>query len=232
MASIRVRRPASLGCAAGSARPDWPTPRTAPATKVDIDLMKRVCVFCGSSDTIADGYLRSARAVGRLLAGRGIGVVYGGGSTGLMGALADGALAAGGQVIGVLPHMFDTPALAHHQLTDLELVNGMHERKSRMAELSDGFIALPGGLGTFEELFEMLTWAQIGLHRHPVGLLNVRGYFDPLLALIEHAARQGFIYAEHQRLLVCEPDPARLIDAMTEYEPPEGLSRWVDRDGG
>lgn len=176
-------------------------------------------------------YLRAAAALGELLAERGSTIVYGGGSTGLMGSLADAALEAGGKVIGVLPRMFDTPALAHAGLTQLELVPGMHERKARMAELAQGFIALPGGFGTLEELFEMLTWAQIGLHQRPVGVLNVDGYYDPLLSLIRHARDQGFIYAEHQRLLACERDPQKLLLAMEAYQPPEGLSRWVDRGG-
>lgn len=194
-------------------------------------MLARICVFCGSSDAVPVGYLQAAATLGELLADRGVAIVYGGGSTGLMGALADAALGGGGEVIGVLPRIFDTPALAHAGLTKLELVPGMHERKARMAELADGFIALPGGFGTFEELFEMLTWAQIGLHYRPVGALNVDGYFDPLLSLIKHAQDQGFIYAEHQQLLACESDPARLLQAMEAYQPPEGLSRWVDRGG-
>jgi uncharacterized protein (TIGR00730 family) len=194
-------------------------------------MMERVCVYCGSSDSVPPPYLHAAAALGELLAERGTTIVYGGGSTGLMGSLADAALGAGGRVIGVLPRIFDTPALAHAGLTELELVPGMHERKARMAELADGFIALPGGFGTFEELFEVLTWAQIGLHHRPVGVLNVNGYFDPLLALIEHAEEQGFIYAEHQRLLANDSEPTGLLRSMEAYQPPEGLARWVDRGG-
>ena len=170
--------------------------------------------------------------MGRELAHEGIEVVYGGGSTGLMGALADAALAAGGRVVGVLPRFFDTPELAHKDLTDLHLVDTMHERKAMMAELSRGFIALPGGLGTMEELFEILTWAQIGLHRDPVGALNVEGYFTPLIEFIEHAHREGFLYAEHRSLLTSEAEPERLLARMRTYRPPEGIERWVQRGGG
>ncbi|MGA9531645.1 MAG: TIGR00730 family Rossman fold protein [Anaerolineales bacterium] len=193
--------------------------------------LRRICVFCGSSDSVPSAYLEAAAEIGELLAERGITIVFGGGSTGLMGALANAALAAGGRVIGVLPRIFNTPALAHAGLTELELVDGMHERKARMAELADGFIALPGGFGTFEELFEVLTWAQIGLHHKPVGVLNIDGYFDPLLALIAHAGDQGFIYAEHQQLLANDREPAGLLRSMEDYQPPEGLARWVDRGG-
>lgn len=191
--------------------------------------LKRVCVYCGSSDSVPAGYLEAARAMGQALAARGLTVVYGGGRTGMMGALADAALAAGAQVIGVLPRIFHTPSLAHSGLTELYLVEDMHQRKARMAELADAFVALPGGFGTLEELFEILTWAQIGLHRRPVGVLNVQGYFDPLLGLIEHVRRNGFIYAEHRGLLLCEAEPERLLERMETYRPPDGLERWVAR---
>lgn len=193
--------------------------------------LTRICVFCGSSDRIDGRYLRAAAAMGRELAQQGLDVVYGGGRTGLMGALADAALEAGGGVIGVLPRVFDTPELAHRGLTELHLVDTMHERKALMAELSQGFIALPGGLGTMEELFEILTWAQIGLHAHPVGALNVSGYFTPLIKFIEHAQREGFLYAEHRSLLTDEADPARLLERMRAYRAPEELERWVQRGG-
>jgi len=188
-----------------------------------------LCVFCGSSDSVEPTYLQAASGLGRMLAQRGVAIVYGGGRTGLMGALAQAGLADGGRVVGVLPRIFDTPALAERGLSELHLVDSMHERKARMAELADGFIALPGGFGTFEELFEVLTWAQIGLHQRPVGVLNVAGYFDPLMKLIEHAAEHGFIYSEHRALLQCEADPDRLLEQMTNYQPPVELARWVDR---
>lgn len=188
-----------------------------------------VCVYCGSSDRIEAHYLEAAEAMGVELAQRDITVIYGGGSTGMMGSLANSALQAGGRVIGVLPHFFDTPELAHYELTELVRVDNMHQRKAKMAELADGFIALPGGFGTYEELFEILTWAQIGLHHHPVGVLNVDGYFEPLFDLIEHAERHGFIYSEHRQLLSNEASPAALLEAMDQYQPPEDLKQWVER---
>ncbi len=172
--------------------------------------------------------------MGWALAGRGLTLVFGGGRTGMMGALADAALAAGGQVIGVIPEQFNNPTLAHAGLSELQVVGSMHVRKARMVELADAFVALPGGFGTLEELFEILTWAQIGLHDRPVGLLNAEGYFGPLLAQIERARGEGFIYDEHRSLLVCEADPESLLDRVAAYRPPQGLDRWVNRrqEGG
>jgi len=193
--------------------------------------MKAICVYCGSSDRLHPAYLQAARAMGTTIARRGLELVYGAGSTGLMGSLADGALQAGCQVIGVIPTYFNTPQLAHNGLTRLEVVETIHQRKARMAELSDAFIALPGGFGTLEELFEMLTWAQIGLHRKPIGLLNVSGYFDPLLEMLSRAQREGFIYTEHLDLLSHSMDPEALMDALEAYLPPQGLEKWVSRDG-
>jgi uncharacterized protein (TIGR00730 family) len=152
--------------------------------------LSRVCVFCGSSSDVAPEYLAAARAMGEAIAHRRLTLVYGGGGTGMMRALADGALQAEGEVIGILTRQFDTPALRHSALTELRVVATMHERKAIMTDLSDAFIALPGGLGTFDELFEILCWAQLGIHRRPIGLLNFRGYYDPLLAAIEHAGRK------------------------------------------
>ena len=192
--------------------------------------MKAICVYCGSSDRLHPAYLQAARDMGTTIARRGFELVYGAGSTGLMGALADGALQAGCQVIGVIPTYFNTPQLAHNGLTRLEVVETIHQRKARMAELSDAFIALPGGFGTMEELFEMLTWAQIGLHRKPIGLLNVSGYFDPLLEMLNRAQREGFIYTEHLDLLSHSKDPEALVDALEAYLPPQGLEKWVSRD--
>ena len=149
--------------------------------------MKTVCVYCGSSDKMSKEYLLGARQMGVAIAKRGLTLAYGAGCTGLMGAVADGALESGGEVIGVIPAMFATPTLMHPGLTRLEIVNSMHSRKQRLVDISDAFVALPGGYGTFEELFEILTWAQIGLHMKPVGILNSNRYFNPLLAAIEHA---------------------------------------------
>jgi uncharacterized protein (TIGR00730 family) len=192
--------------------------------------MKSICIYCGCSDQVQPAYLESARQMGAAVAERGLALVYGAGSTGLMGALADGALAAGGEVIGVIPAIFNTPVLAHTRLTRLEVLDTMHLRKARMIELSDAFIALPGGFGTLEELFETLTWAQIGLHHKPVGLLNTRRYFDPLLRLLDHIESEGFIYSEHRGLLTHAETPAALLDALQVHRPPSGLERWLTRD--
>lgn len=191
--------------------------------------MQTICVYCGSSDLVDRVYLSAAYQMGQQLAAHGHILVYGAGRTGLMGNVADGALSLGGQVVGVIPKNFLTPKLAHNGLTRLEVVETMHLRKARMAELADAFIALPGGFGTFEELFEILTWAQIGLHHKPVGLLNIKGYFDPLFMMIEHALQEGFIYAEHRLLLAQHEQPELLLEELAAYEPPEGLERWVDR---
>lgn len=191
--------------------------------------MQTICVYCGSSDSVHSDYLAAAYQMGEVLAARHQTLVYGAGRTGLMGRVADGVLAKDGQVVGVIPKNFLTPKLAHNGLTRLEIVETMHLRKARMAELADAFIALPGGFGTFDELFEILTWAQIGLHNKPVGLLNTRGYFDPLLQLIEHTLHEGFIYAEHRLLLAHDHRPEALLDTLTAYKPPAGLNRWVER---
>jgi uncharacterized protein (TIGR00730 family) len=194
--------------------------------------LKSICIYCGSADNVLPEYLESARQMGAAVAERGWTVVYGAGSIGLMGAVADGALEAGGQVIGVIPALFNTPRLAHSGLTRLEVLDTIHLRKARMIELSDAFIALPGGFGTLEELFEILTWAQVGLHQKPVGVLNTRRYFDPLLALIEHAQSEGFIYSEHRDLLTSATTPQSLLDALQNHQPPSGLERWLTRDEG
>lgn len=192
--------------------------------------MKSICVYCGSSDQTAASYLQAARQMGAAIAGRDLALVYGAGGTGLMGAVANGALEAGGEVIGVIPAYFNTPRLAHSSLSRLEVVETIHQRKARMAELADAFIALPGGFGTLEELFEILTWAQIGLHHKPVGLLNTQGFYDPLLALIEHIRSEGFIYAEHALLFTHAPEPQALLGALLNHRPPDGLERWLTRE--
>lgn len=193
--------------------------------------MRSICVYCGSSDKANSTYLHAAYEMGAVIAARGLQLVYGAGGIGLMGAIANGALENGGEVIGVLPEIFNTPTLAHNGLTRLEIVENMHQRKARLAELADAFIALPGGYGTLEELFEILTWAQIGLHQKPVGLLNVRRYFDPLLELVEKASSEGFIYHEHRGLFTSCDDPNSLLEALQNHNPPAGLERWLTRPG-
>lgn len=191
--------------------------------------MNTICVYCGSSDKIHPDYLEAARNMGIAIAQRGLKLVYGAGCTGLMGAVANGALQAGGEVTGVIPSYFNTHQLAHQALTHLEVVDTIHQRKARLAELADAFIALPGGFGTLDEFFEILTWAQIGLHIKPVGLLNTRHYYDPLLAFIEQAHLEGFIYDEHRALLLCAERSDELLDALAGYRPPSGLERWLTR---
>ena len=191
--------------------------------------MKRVCVFCGSNVGARPVYADAARAVGGALARRGCGLVYGGGCIGLMGIVADAVLAHGGEVIGVIPEALVAKELAHRGLTELRVVGSMHERKASMADLADAFIALPGGYGSFEELCEMLTGAQLGLHRKPSGLLNVDGYYDPLLALFDRAVTERFVRPVHRALVLEDRDPDRLLDRLAGYEPPT-LEKWIDRD--
>ena len=192
--------------------------------------LKSVCVYCGSADHLKAEYLDAAYALGQFLAQSGILVVYGAGKTGLMGKLAEGALDAGGKVTGIVPKNLFTPVLIHDSLSLLEVVDDIQIRKARMSELAQGFIALPGGYGTFDELFETLTWAQIGLHSKPIGLLNVAHYFDPLIKLVANAWQEGFIYPGHENLLLEETDPRRLIEKMENYAPPHDLDKWVNRD--
>ncbi len=189
--------------------------------------MKRVCVFCGSSSGTNPLYVDAARRMGRTLARRGIGLVYGGGGTGLMGEVADAALAAGGEVVGVIPRALQLRELAHDGLTELHVVGSMHERKAKMAELAHGFVALPGGMGTLEEFAEVLTWAQLGLHERPCGLLDVAGYYRPLVAFFDHAEAEGFLRPEHRRLVLSAEEPDALLDRFVAWEPPK-LRKWID----
>ena len=182
--------------------------------------MKRICVFCGSRPGVRPAYRAAAEAVGGLLAERGIELVYGGGNVGLMGIVADACLAAGGRVVGVIPRALLEWEVGHEGLTRLEVVDSMHTRKARMAELADGFIALPGGLGTFEELFEILTWAQLGFHSKPVGLLNVDAYYQPLVQMMERGVAEGFMKAENRGLLLVEDNAHALLRTMGAYHPP------------
>ena len=173
--------------------------------------MQRICIFCGSQVGSNGLYRQAATALGQLLVRHGYGLVYGGGHVGLMGVIADAVLASGGEVIGVIPESMVARELAHTGLTQLQVVSGMHARKARMAELADAFIALPGGYGTFEELFEVITWAQLGMHRKPIGLLNVAGYFNALKALVDQAIAEGFIRAEYWHLFTMADDATTLL---------------------
>jgi uncharacterized protein (TIGR00730 family) len=188
--------------------------------------LHRVCVFCGSQAGRRAAYAEAARTFGRLLAERGIGLVYGGGRVGMMGVLADSVLARGGEVIGVIPQALVARELAHTSVTDLRVVASMHERKALMAELSDAFVALPGGFGTLEEFCEATTWTQLGLHQKPCGVLNVEGFFDMLLGLFDHAAAEGFIHQEHRAIVVVESDSGRLLDRLAGYCPPR-QEKWI-----
>ncbi len=187
--------------------------------------LRRICVFCGASPGASPAYAGLARSVGRGLAERGIGVVYGGGRVGLMGAVADAALAAGGEVIGVIPQGLVDRELAHPGLTGLRVVGTLHERKAVMADLADAFIALPGGLGTLEELAEVTSWAQLQLHTKPIGLLAIDGYWDPLLRWVDHAVEQGFVASAHRGLLLDRPDLASLLEAFAAWTPT--ADRWA-----
>jgi uncharacterized protein (TIGR00730 family) len=176
--------------------------------------MQRVCVFCGSKVGNAPMYRDAAERLGGVLVARGLELVYGGGSVGLMGVLADTVLAAGGAVTGVIPGMLATEELLHPRVKDMHVMPSMHARKARMEELSDAFIALPGGYGTFEELLEIVTWAQLGIHNKPVGILDVGGYFKPLLVFLDHAVEEGFIKVTHRELLCSASQPESLLDAL------------------
>jgi uncharacterized protein (TIGR00730 family) len=181
---------------------------------------RRICVYCASSNQVDERWREAARAAARCLARRGIGVVFGGGSVGLMGALADEALAAGAEVIGVIPKKLLDLELGHRGVTELIVVETMHERKHRMAELSDGFIALPGGWGTLEEIFEVTTWTQLGYHDKPVGLLNAGGYYDLLVSFLDQASGLGFIRSQHRPILQADADPERLLERLATVELP------------
>lgn len=192
---------------------------------------KSICVFCGSNAGRQELYRTAAQSVGTRLAQSGVQVVFGGGSCGLMGAVADAALEAGGRVVGVIPKGIERREVAHRGLSELHIVRSMHDRKAMMTELSDGFLALPGGLGTLEELFEVLSWAQLGIHEKPVALLNVGGYFDPLLAFLDSAMEEGFVRPEHHALLIHDDDADQLLAKMDAYEPTIA-QKWLDLDEG
>jgi uncharacterized protein (TIGR00730 family) len=191
--------------------------------------VKRVCVFCGSSAGARPAYAEAARRLGTALARRGYGLVYGGAHVGLMGILADATLAAGGEVIGVIPEALVRKEVAHRGLEDLRVVASMHERKALMADLADAFVALPGGVGTFEEFFEIVTWALLGMHQKPCALLNVEGYYEGLLALMDNAIIEQFLKPEYRRLVLTETDPERLLDTLERFTPTV-LPKWINRE--
>jgi uncharacterized protein (TIGR00730 family) len=191
--------------------------------------MRRICVFSGSSPGRRPAYGEAAAALGRLLAEQGIGVVYGGAMIGLMGRVADAARAVGGEVIGVIPQSLVEFEVAHMGLEDLRIVGSMHERKALMAELSDAFIALPGGIGTLEEFFEIWTWAQLGSHAKPCALLNVDGYYDKLLGFLDHVVDEAFLRSVHRGMILVETEPVRLLEALRSYSPPV-VEKWIGRD--
>lgn len=188
--------------------------------------MQRVCVYCGSSPGRLPEYREAARSLGYELAARGLGLVYGGASVGVMGAVADAVLERGGEVIGVIPSALARKEVAHDGLADLIVVGSMHERKARMAELSDGFIALPGGWGTLEEIFEMLTWAQLGFHRKPCGILNVAAYYDGLVSFLERAIEERFVREEFRPLMLVEEEPSQLLNRFREFKAPR-VRKWL-----
>lgn len=192
--------------------------------------VRRLCVFCGSSPGRDPAYVACARELGELLAQRGIGLVYGGARVGLMGTVADAVLEAGGEVTGVIPKALLEREIAHLGLTDLRTVDSMHARKALMADLSDGFVALPGGLGTLEEFFEITTWAQLGMHRKPCGLLNVRGFYDALIAFLDHAVLERFLRPENREMLLVETTPGAMLERVLAFEAPPGVEKWIDRD--
>jgi uncharacterized protein (TIGR00730 family) len=187
---------------------------------------KRIAVYAGSSDGARPAYAQASRAVIAEAVARGAGIVYGGGSMGLMGVLADAALEAGGDVIGVIPKFLDDREIGHRGVGDLRVVDTMHERKMLMAELADAFLVLPGGIGTLEEVVEMLSWSQLGLHRKPIALLDVDGFYAPLVALLDHMTTESFISVDHRKFLISDPDPIALLDAMEAWESPK-TTRWL-----
>lgn len=192
-------------------------------------MIKSLCVFCGSSPGVDPVHAAGARALGAALGAAGIDLVYGGGKVGLMGIVADAAMAAGSRATGVIPKALADLEVAHHGLTRLHVVGSMHERKAMMADLSDGFIALSGGIGTFEELFEIWTWGQLGDHDKPVALLNVAGFYDRLIGFLDDVAAAGFLRDQHRAMLMVERDPAALVDRMRSYRPP-AVEKWIGRE--
>jgi uncharacterized protein (TIGR00730 family) len=192
--------------------------------------VQKICVFCGSSPGARPEYAEATEAFAQLLVAENIGVVYGGGGVGLMGKLADAVLAQGGEITGVIPHALVDKEIGHPHVEDMRVVDSMHERKALMAELADAFVALPGGLGTLEELFEVFTWSQLGLHRKPLALLNVEGYYEGIAAFLDHAVRERFLNAKQRSTLIVERDPGALLERLKAYEPDAVEPKWIDRD--
>jgi uncharacterized protein (TIGR00730 family) len=192
-------------------------------------VIRRICVFCGSNKGTSGDYVAAARGLGQLFAREGIALVYGGGSVGLMGELADSVLASGGEAIGVIPHALWAREVGHRGLTDLRIVDTMHERKAMMADLADAFIALPGGLGTLEEIFEVWTWAQLGLHQKPLGFLDVNGYFSPLMQFLDRAVRERFVKDEHRTIGMVSTDAEALLRRFDAWQPPR-VEKWITKD--
>ena len=190
--------------------------------------LSSICVFCGANAGKHPAYVEAARQLGEDLGQRQLGLVYGGGSVGLMGIIAQAALDSGCRVVGVIPEPLTTREVMGREIGEMIVVESMHERKATMAYLADAFVAMPGGFGTLDELFEAITWGQLGIHRKPIGLLNVAGYYDPLLVLIERAVDEGFIRGQHRQLLVVDHDPTALLDKLESYEPPPALVAWLD----
>jgi uncharacterized protein (TIGR00730 family) len=191
--------------------------------------MRRVCIYAGSNPGRHPAYAEAARALATAMVERGIGLVYGGGKVGLMGVLADTILEHGGEAIGVMPQALVDREIGHPGLTELKVVGSMHERKARMAELADAFVAVPGGIGTLEELIEVYTWSQLGIHDKACGVLNVRGYYDALAAFLDHAAAEGFLRPEHRAVLSVADDPRELLDRLAAFEPPT-VTKWLELD--
>jgi uncharacterized protein (TIGR00730 family) len=191
--------------------------------------VRRVCVYAGSNPGSDPAYADAARALAALMAERGLGLVYGGGKVGLMGVLADTILEHGGEAIGVMPQALIDREIGHPNLTELKVVDSMHERKALMAELADAFVALPGGIGTLEELIEVYTWSQLGIHDKACGVLNVRGYYDGLAAFLDHAVQEGFLRAQHRAVLTVAEEPEELLDALANYTPPR-VGKWLELD--
>jgi uncharacterized protein (TIGR00730 family) len=192
--------------------------------------VERICVFCGASPGARPAYSDAVCELARLLVADGIGVVYGGGGVGLMGALADAVLSEGGEITGVIPRSLVDREIAHRDVEDMRVVGSMHERKALMAELADAFVALPGGIGTLEELFEVYTWAQLGLHQKPCGLLNVEGYYDGIEQFLGHAVAERFLRDETRALLVVERDASALLERLGSFEPQTAVPKWIDRE--
>lgn len=191
--------------------------------------MRSITVFCGSSSGFRTEYADAARELGRNLVEQNIRLVYGGGAVGLMGIIADEVMKNGGEVIGIIPEALDRKEVAHRQITELRVVSSMHERKAMMADLADGFIAMPGGIGTFEEFFEILTWAQLGFHDKPCAILNVANYYDGLLDLCANATKEGFLRSIHRDLILHDPNPLELLEKMRNYQP-QTVEKWIDKE--